>query len=58
VVDYCIDAAELVHNGVAMMARVTGMGCTASVLCGAFLLRGARRCARRWARWRLPARWR
>jgi len=38
VVDYCIDATrELrVHNGVAMMARVTGMGCTASALCGAF----------------------
>ncbi|MBK6600933.1 MAG: hydroxyethylthiazole kinase [Betaproteobacteria bacterium] len=38
VVDYCIDARrELrVHNGVAMMARVTGMGCTASALCGAF----------------------
>jgi len=25
-----------VYNGVAMMARITGMGCTASALCGAF----------------------
>jgi hydroxyethylthiazole kinase len=38
VIDYCIDATRevRVHNGVAMMARVTGMGCTASALCGAF----------------------
>jgi len=38
VVDYCIDRARevRVNNGVAMMARITGMGCTASALCGAF----------------------
>ena len=38
VVDYCIDRTRevRVHNGVAMMARITGMGCTASALCGAF----------------------
>jgi hydroxyethylthiazole kinase len=37
-VDYCIDRTRevRVHNGVAMMARITGMGCTASALCGAF----------------------
>jgi len=38
VVDYCIDRTRevRVYNGVAMMARITGMGCTASALCGAF----------------------
>jgi len=38
VVDYCLDRTREVriHNGVAMMARITGMGCTASALCGAF----------------------
>jgi hydroxyethylthiazole kinase len=38
VIDYCLDrTCEVrVHNGVAMMARITGMGCTASALCGAF----------------------
>jgi len=38
VVDYCIDRTRefRVNNGVAMMARITGMGCTASALCGAF----------------------
>ena len=37
-VDHCIDRTRevLVRNGVAMMARITGMGRTASVLCGAF----------------------
>ena len=37
-VDYCLDAARevRVHNGVPLMARITGMGCTASALCGAF----------------------
>ena len=37
-VDRCIDATRevCVHNGVAMMTRITGMGCTASALCGAF----------------------
>ena len=37
-VDYCIDCTRevRVNNGVAMMARITGMGCTASALCGAF----------------------
>jgi len=37
-VDHCIDATRevRVHNGVAMMTRITGMGCTASALCGAF----------------------
>jgi hydroxyethylthiazole kinase len=37
-VDHCIDRTRevRVHNGVAMMARITGMGCTASALCGAF----------------------
>lgn len=38
VIDYCLDRARevRVHNGTAMMARITGMGCTASALCGAF----------------------
>ena len=38
VVDYCVDRTREVrlNNGVAMMARITGMGCTASALCGAF----------------------
>jgi hydroxyethylthiazole kinase len=38
VVDYCIDRTRevRVNNGVAMMTRITGMGCTASALCGAF----------------------
>ena len=38
VIDYCVDRTReaRVHNGVAMMARITGMGCTASALCGAF----------------------
>lgn len=38
VIDYCLDCTHevRVHNGVAMMARITGMGCTASALCGAF----------------------
>jgi hydroxyethylthiazole kinase len=38
VIDYCLDRRRevRVHNGVAMMARITGMGCTASALCGAF----------------------
>ena len=37
-VDYCIDGTRevSVNNGVAMMTRITGMGCTASALCGAF----------------------
>jgi len=37
-VDHCVDATRevRVHNGVALMARITGMGCTASALCGAF----------------------
>jgi hydroxyethylthiazole kinase len=37
-VDYCVDATNevRVHNGVPLMARITGMGCTASALCGAF----------------------
>jgi hydroxyethylthiazole kinase len=37
-VDHCLDATRevRVHNGVALMARITGMGCTASALCGAF----------------------
>jgi hydroxyethylthiazole kinase len=37
-VDYCLDAVGevRVHNGVAMMTRITGMGCTATALCGAF----------------------
>jgi hydroxyethylthiazole kinase len=37
-VDHCLDRTRevRVHNGVAMMARITGMGCTASALCGAF----------------------
>jgi hydroxyethylthiazole kinase len=37
-VDFCIDRARevRVNNGTAMMARITGMGCTASALCGAF----------------------
>jgi hydroxyethylthiazole kinase len=38
VIDYCLGPTTTVrvHNGVAMMARITGMGCTASALCGAF----------------------
>ncbi len=38
VIDYCLDRTHevRVHNGVAMMTRITGMGCTASALCGAF----------------------
>jgi len=38
VIDHCLDRTRevRVHNGVAMMARITGMGCTASALCGAF----------------------
>jgi hydroxyethylthiazole kinase len=38
VIDCCLDRTREVHvhNGVAMMARITGMGCTASALCGAF----------------------
>lgn len=38
VIDYCLDRTRevRVHNGVAMMTRITGMGCTASALCGAF----------------------
>ena len=37
-VDHCVDATRLVRvrNGVPLMARITGMGCTASALCGAF----------------------
>ena len=37
--DYITDGARVraVHNGDAMMARVTGMGCTATALVGAFL---------------------
>jgi len=31
------DTIERIRNGHAMMPRVTGMGCTASALCGAFL---------------------
>lgn len=38
-VDYIVehDCAVLVSNGDPMMPRVTGLGCTASALCGAFL---------------------
>ena len=38
VVDHCLDRTREVRgrNGVAMMARITGMGCTSSALCGAF----------------------
>ncbi len=37
-VDHCVDATRevRVRNGVPLMARITGMGCTASALCGAF----------------------
>ena len=37
-VDHCVDATNevRVRNGVPLMARITGMGCTASALCGAF----------------------
>ena len=37
-VDHCLDRTRevRVRNGVAMMARITGMGCTSSALCGAF----------------------
>ena len=37
-VDYCIDRTRevRVNNGVALMTRITGMGCTATALCGAF----------------------
>jgi hydroxyethylthiazole kinase len=37
VTDHCLDRTRAVriHNGAAMMARITGMGCTASALCGA-----------------------
>ena len=37
-VDHCLDATRevRVHNGVPLMARITGMGCTSSALCGAF----------------------
>jgi len=36
--DYIVGGSRLiqVHNGHAMMPRVTGLGCTASALCGAF----------------------
>lgn len=36
--DHCLDRmrAVRVHNGTPLMARITGMGCTASALCGAF----------------------
>ncbi|MEA4909371.1 MAG: hydroxyethylthiazole kinase [Anaerolineaceae bacterium] len=36
--DYCVQGEEVIeiHNGHAMMPRVTGLGCTASALCGAF----------------------
>lgn len=36
--DYVVEGEELValHNGHPMMPRVTGLGCTASALCGAF----------------------
>jgi hydroxyethylthiazole kinase len=39
VVDYVTDGARVVaiHNGHPMMARVTGLGCTATALVGAFL---------------------
>jgi hydroxyethylthiazole kinase len=39
VVDYVTDGERTIaiHNGHAMMARVTGLGCTASALVGAFL---------------------
>ena len=38
-IDYITDGRQLVklHNGHPMMARVTGMGCTATALIGAFL---------------------
>ena len=37
-VDHCLDATRevRVRNGVPLMARITGMGCTSSALCGAF----------------------
>jgi hydroxyethylthiazole kinase len=37
-VDRCLDATRevRVRNGVPLMARITGMGCTSSALCGAF----------------------
>lgn len=39
VVDYVTDGSQVVsiHNGHAMMARVTGLGCTATALVGAFI---------------------
>src|SRR5258705_276711 len=39
VVDYVTDGERVVaiHNGHPMMARVTGLGCTATALVGAFL---------------------
>ena len=38
-IDYIINAEKTmkVHNGVEMMGRITGMGCTASALAGAFV---------------------
>lgn len=37
--DYVIDGEDMaqVHNGHPLMPRVTGLGCTASALCGAFV---------------------
>ncbi len=37
-VDYCVQGSQVirVENGHPMMPRVTGLGCTASALCGAF----------------------
>ncbi len=37
-VDYIIDGADVTHvmNGHHLMPRITGLGCTASALCGAF----------------------
>jgi hydroxyethylthiazole kinase len=37
--DYAVEGEEVaqVHNGHPMMPRVTGLGCTASALCGAFV---------------------
>ncbi|MFZ6031199.1 MAG: hydroxyethylthiazole kinase [Chloroflexota bacterium] len=37
-VDYCVQAEQTIeiHNGHALMPRVTGLGCVASSLCGAF----------------------
>ncbi len=62
-VDYVPDGSRVVevHNGHPLMTRVTGLGCSATAVIGAFMAVETDALAASWRRWRCsawPGRWR